>query len=49
MLFVIKNVNRVVLISATHVQLSTIPCSQKIESTTVGHNVPKNFQIEPYE
>ena len=36
-----SNVNRVVLICATHVQQSTIPCSQKF-CTTVGDNVPKS-------
>ena len=50
----VHNVNKVVLICATRVQLSTIPCSQKIIkhlslSTTSGDNVPKNFKFESCE
>ena len=46
MCFVIKNVNRVVLICATHVQQSAILCSQELIKllcfgTTVGDNVTK--------
>ena len=55
MCFVTKNVNRVVLICATHVQLSTIPCSQKLikylcfSTTVVGDNVPIYFKFESCE